>query len=769
MRKILPILTLAVLLLGTLALRGDRDAGQEWLIPDAGQERLSRDAGQERLSRDPSDERLSFQTGGPREPRVNVDGDVAMVYGIGPKMPANIASWRDHGYTIHVMTGVAWGQYQDYLNGQFDGTRHWDEAQTDSKGKRILHGGNKTIPYISPGLNYGRYLTTGVKRALDAGAQALHLEEPEFWAAGGWEKNFKREWKSYYKEEWSAPDSSVDAQYRASKLKYFLYRRALSQIFDFVKEYGKQHGRVIRCYVPTHSLINYANWRIVSPESSLIQVGADGYIAQVWTGTARTPNLYEGKRKERTFETAFLEYGAMQNLVRASGRRVWYLNDPIEDDPNHDWDDYRFNWESTLTASLFQPEVWHYETMPWPQRIFKGRYPVKSVVAERPVEEAEQAPTGTGLGGVLKARGDVERVGIPKAYETELQAVIHALGEMKQSAVRWERSGTAETGVLVSDTMMFQRAAPSPSDASLGSFYGLAMPLLKRGLPVEAVQIENVTAADVLRPYRLLLLTYEGQKPPAPEFHKALAQWVREGGALVVMDDDSDPYCRIREWWNTAPLAYKTPRQHLFEELGMARDAVGLERVGRGVVMSERVSPAALSYRADGGTTVRKAAQQAAAAIGIEWREADALVLRRGPYVIAAGLDESVPEAKPYSLHGQFIDLFDANLPILHDVRIAPGKRFLLYDLDIAGDAAPHIVAAACRVRNERASEKSLTFQADGVAESQAVVRCAVKSAPVQVSIDGKPVGDTVYDAASRTLLLRFPNTVSPTLVEVRF
>ena len=53
-------------------------------------------------------------------------------------------------------------------------------------------------------------------------------------------------------------------------------------------------------------------------------------------------------RKERTFETAFLEYGAMQNLVRASGRRVWYLNDPIEDNPNHDWNDYRTNWESTL-------------------------------------------------------------------------------------------------------------------------------------------------------------------------------------------------------------------------------------------------------------------------------------------------------------------------------------------------------------------------------------------------------------------------------------
>jgi hypothetical protein len=44
-----------------------------------------------------------------------------------------------------------------------------------------------------------------------------------------------------------------------------------------------------------------------------------------------------------------------------------------------------------------------------------------------------------------------------------------------------------------------------------------------------------------------------------------------------------------------------------------------------------------------------------------------------------------------------------------------------------------------------------------------------VKSAPAQVAIDGKPATDAVYDAASGTLLLRFANTTSPKLVEVRF
>ncbi len=327
------------------------------------------------MERPPQEERLSFQTFAPYNPRIHLNADVAMVYGIGSNLPQRIETWRKQGYRIHVMTGVSWGEYQDYLFGRFDGKNHEDEAQTDRNGKKLQHGNSTDVFYMSPGTDYGRYLTVGVQRALEAGAEAIHLEEPEYWVAAGYSENFKREWASYYKEPWQPPHSSPDAQYRASKLKYFLYRRALADVFAFVKDWGKRHGKTIPCYVPTHSLINYAHWRIVSPESSLIDVGCDGYIAQVWTGTSRTPNVYRGTLKERTFETAFLEYGSMQNLVRASGRRVWYLNDPIEDDPDHSWEDYRRNWENTLTASLLQPEVWRYEIMPWPDRIFQRPYP----------------------------------------------------------------------------------------------------------------------------------------------------------------------------------------------------------------------------------------------------------------------------------------------------------------------------------------------------------------------------------------------------------
>lgn len=696
------------------------------------------------------DERLSFQSFDAWSPRTHLDADVAMVYGIDASMPQRIETWRRRGYRIHVMTGVAWGEYQDYLFGRFDGKNHEDESQTDRNGNVIGHGVN--VPYMSPGESYGKYLTAGVKRAIDAGAEAIHLEEPEFWVRGGYEPNFKREWKAFYGDEWQPLHSSPDAQYRASKLKYFLYRRALSQVFTFVKAYGKQIGRNIPCYVPTHSLINYASWGIVSPQSSLLDVGCDGYIAQVWTGTARSPNIYEGRTKERTFETAFLEYGAMQNLVRASGRRMWYLNDPIEDNPDHSWDDYRSNWESTLTASLLQPEIWRYEIMPWPHRIFTVNYPVKEASQRKPGEPVEKVP-------------------IPDAYETELQSVIRALGDMKQplNTVRWEKSGTRGVGVLVSDTMMFQRGDPTPSDPHLGSFYGLAMPLLKRGVPVEPVQIESALEPGFLKSYRVLLLTYEGQKPPTPEFHRALTAWVKSGGALVVMDDDKDPYNAVRDWWNTAPNAYKTPREHLFQTLGLAANASGTFRIGKGLVRRENLSPAALSHRADGGERVRQAAMQAASIIGVRWQESNALVLRRGPYVVGAGLDESLPNSAPAVLRGRFVDLFDAALPLRSEVALTPGKRVLLVNLDHYQTGRARVVAAACRVRDEAVAGRTLRFRASGIAETNAVVRLLLPAPPKAVLVNGKQLAPADFDFAAGTLRLRFPNSPDGVSVGVRW
>jgi len=649
---------------------------------------FSTDAGQQL-------ERTCFQTDKAWSPTGNLRSDVAIVYGIDTNLPSRIESWREHGYRIHVMTGVAWGQYQDYLYGRFDGINHEDEAQTDKNGHKVGHGGD--VYYMCPGTNYGKYLCVGVQRALDAGAEAIHLEEPEFWDRSGYSEGFKREWRSYYNEEWQAPDSSVDARWRAGKLKYFLYRRALQQVFDYVQAYNRQTGRKVRCYVPTHSLLNYAQWCIVSPESSLAQLnGCDGYIAQVWTGTSREPNRFRGEVRSRTFETAFLEYGAMQNLVRSTGRSVWYLNDPIEDNPNHDWTDYRSNWESTLTASLFQPEVSRYEVAPWPERIFDGRFP-HSAKPE-------------------------ERKGIPPAYATELQTVFSALNDLDQPRVKWD-CGTTGLGVLVSDSLMFQRGQPTPSDPHLDNIYGLAMPLLKRGLPVTPVQLENVGITNYLKGFKVLLLSYDGQKPLSPAVHAPLVDWVKHGGVLVFCDADADPYLKVRDWWNSDGKNYATPREHLFELLGLKTPPAAdkFNALGKGGLIWLRERPAHFSASAEGAARVVAATKLAAKSIGLKWQEKNYLLLRRGPYVVAAGLDESIA-GEPRVLKGRFVSLFDSELRFTNRVTINSGSRQFLIDLNIANNRQPHLLASACKALPVAETAGQMAFTVEGVENTPAIM-----------------------------------------------
>lgn len=680
-------------------------------------------------------ERTCFQTGQAWSPKGNLRSDVAIVYGIDPGLPARIETWRSRGYRIHVMTGVSWGNYQDYLYGRFDGVNHEDEAQTDRNGNKISHGGD--VYYMCPGTNFGKFLCVGVQRALDAGVEAIHLEEPEFWVRGGYSDGFKREWRSFYGEDWQPPHSSVDAQWRASKLKYFLYRRALQQVFDHIQDYNKRTGKHVRCYVPTHSLLNYAHWGIVSPESSLARLtGCDGYIAQVWTGTSREPNRFRGEVRSRTFETAFLEYGVMQNLVRSTGRTVWYLNDPIEDNPNHDWEDYRVNWESTMVASLLQPEVWQFEVAPWPERVFGGRYP--------------------------KRENRQEREPMPPFYATEVQAVINALNDLQQPKAEWD-CGTTGIGILVSDSLMFQRGEPAPSDRQMSHIYGLALPLLKRGLPVTPVQLENVTVPGYLKSDRILFLTYDGQKPLSPDVHAALASWVRAGGILIFSDRDADPYNSVRDWWNT-DFRYTTPRQHLFAALKLSPDIQPdqFHPIGRGALMWLQERPAEFAASAAGADRVVKAAKKAVQKAGLKWRETNYLLLRRGPYIIAAGLDESVPGAHR-KLKGRFVNLFDPELAIRRTVTLEPASRYFLLDLDrVPKKANPQVLLSACKTLPLAASKKKLTVAVEGVGNTPAVVLLKVPAAPRSVLLDNSPLAGSTYDDTDKLLHLRFPNEPHP-------
>ncbi len=684
-----------------------------------------------------------FQTASPYGPAIDIGSDMAIVYGVNDTFAERVAGWREHGYNVGMMTGIAWGGYGDYY--MSNGVFKKEEVQTAKDGRLFMHGNSTTVGYNVPSDSYIAYIKRMVEPAVDAGVAAIFLEEPEYWAKTGWSEGFKQAWQQFYGEPWAPPDASVDAQYRASRLKYELYYRALKEVFAHVKARAKDQGREIDCVVPTHSLINYAQWRIVSPESHLVDLDElDGYIAQVWTGTARSANKFRGVVKERTFETAYLEYGQMLSMVRPTGRKVWFLADPVEDNPNRSWNDYKRNYECTVVASLLWPEVHRYEVMPWPRRIFKGAYPK--------VDLDEKA---------------ADREGIPADYASEILVIINALNEMGQKEVRHD-TGTRGIGLLVSDTMMFQRAEPSASDPHLGGFYGLALPLLKAGVPVEPVQLETTTQRGCLRPYKVLLLTYEHQKPLKPGYHEALRKWVRKGGCLLFVGEGADPYHHVRAWWNDEGRTSATARDALVRSLDVSPRAFEKPvKTGRGYVHFVSANPSQLQENADGADKVLDSVRALLRLRGQELETQNHLCIRRGPFVVAAVLDESVSE-EPLRLDGPFIDLFDPALPIVTQCVLHPNERALLYDLIQPGPAAG-VLAAAARVKAERVGEGQLAFTLRGPEGTTGAARVRLPRPPTRVATSPDVHTQHEWDEATSTLWLSFPNRAGDVVFTVNF
>jgi hypothetical protein len=717
--------------------------------------------GHNQLDRNVSKEKTAFQTSGQWKPVTDVRADVAIVYGAGDRpardgRPAmtfeeRVQTWRDRGYTTHFMTGIAWGNYQDYFTGEWDGKWHLDEGQKTVKGDTIWHG--RMVPYIVPSLNFIEYIKQKhVKKVIDAGIDAIHMEEPEFWMRAGYSDAFKREWEEYYGFPWRPQHESPENTYLSNKLKYHLYYRVLDEVFTFAKEYGKSKGINVRCYVPTHSLVNYSSWQIVSPEASLASLPAmDGYIAQVWTGTSREPTYFDGLKKERVFENAFLEYGSMESMTRPTGRKMFFLTDPIEDWPR-DWVDYKKNYQATFSAQLLYPMIADYEVMPWPDRIYEGLYKTCDTCTTK------------------------ER--IPRFYSTQMQVMINTLNDMPRSENKV--SGSHGIGVLMSNSLMFQRFPTHDGydDPQFSNFYGQTLPLLKRGIPVSTVHIENVGYPDTWKDLKVLVMSYANMKPMKAEYHQFIADWVKNGGVLVYCGKDIDPYQTVMEWWNSDGNSYKAPSQHLFElmKLGTDTPGTGEYACGKGKVYVIREEPKEFvlnaNYDSNYFETIKKAFETTPNGGQLETK--NSLYLERGPYMIAAVMDESISN-DPMTLKGVFIDLFDPALPVLTEKSVIPGEQAFLYNVEfIKGKSKPAVLCGASRIYDEVSKRGFYSFVAKSPLETNNVSRVLLPKKPSEVVVKN-PAGEVItnaehaWDDTSGTCLLKFENDPDGILVEIKW
>ncbi len=451
----------------------------------------------------------SFQTHSAYREDHDLKTDAVLVFSSSKEV---IESWQKEGYIVKTMYGFRAGP--NYV------AEHEDEVQTSASGELLQCGPGSY--YMVPTKNRIDVALDYFRTAIQNGTSAVCPEEPEFWANAGYSNAFKREWKDFYNEEWVDPSSSVLARWKSENLKAFLQLRMIRSILEDAK---KQNPNIIGM-VAHHSPVNYFTWAVPYYYHQINNIPQlDEIIGQVWTGTARSACKYEGVMAERTFENAFLEYSSLYNHIRGTEKRMWFLMDPLEDNPDRTMADYHTNYHLTLIASLLFPEVDAFEVLPWPARIFNR---------------------------------------VPEDFATSINIIIRALQDMHKQSGYSLNAGTEGIAVLIADSIGMQRAAPHRSNSS--GFYGLTLPLVYKGIPVQIAQLERVGEPGYLDTYRVILLSYDLMKPVDESYGLALAKWVKNGGVLIFFGG-SDPYNDLPEWW--AKKGYSTPQEQLFQELGL--------------------------------------------------------------------------------------------------------------------------------------------------------------------------------------------------------
>lgn len=720
--------------------------------------------------------------------------DAIILYYIGKTMnPYVYSTWRDKGYAPQMV-----------LHSRYAGTDvppKDADVQTDRDGRKIgvsfaskgaelkwievgpidpdfekkmeaKYGPNLTISYDyyhvpsegRSGLAEGHY-----SRPMSMNLYGAGFDEPDYWSRSGYSQVFKDEWQKYYGSPWQAPHSNIDNRYKAEKLKAIMERRHIETILAGMKKLDPS----VKTILEMHSQMNSQMGGFTAAYHDLTMIPAlQEVVAEVWMGTSQIPTPLAGKREPRIFELGYLEYSSFHHLLRGTGKKLWFMMDPKEDMPGRAEAEYHNSFIENLLASMMFPQIDDYIPIIWPNRIY----------------------------------GQVS-----KEYETIINTVTGALCDFWQYRNGKLKSGSKGIATFISDSMGRQTSDPHPSN--FDGLFGLTLPLVCKGVPVEILSLDRTAEPGYLDKFKVLLLTYEYLKPDKPEMNKAIAEWCRSGGTLVFLNK-VDPYCEVKEsWWRKA--GYASPAEHLFEQFSIdirgaksirtgdkttelissakpfvscsvpAEYAItpspapsgGVELLntsdnpivwssgaGNGTIIYAGLPASFLSSSEDGSRLLEYITAYSMKKAGSRYTEQPYYQMDRGPFTAIRTLN------KEYKLKGTYVDLLTPNLKVLVDPVIEPDACSFLRRFRPGNRSLPRIMAASGRVRATVESKKHTSAFVQTPSMTNGVVRLwkgnrDLKQAQVhtdrgeELAVDYKIEGDTI--------MLRYPNDSDGVVVRV--
>lgn len=473
---------------------------------------------------------LTLRTGAEYDPRLDLKVDSLAVAKAGARweeLDRAVQSWSSAGITTYRYLPITTDPGSFFTSGMADGIPHLSDVAMGAAGSPVT---SRDRPVLLPTASWIAYLKENIRHAIDAGAEGIWAAEPGLPAQGGYSLTFKSAWADLFQSPWEAPHASPAAFFRGSRLRADLSLRLVAELQKHVHDYGQLKARKTQLRLALDSPLNHAREGLAFPHSAAAALPIGGITARIRPDFS--PHALEGKLEPRPFEMAWLAGSYFANLMDSRpDKSLHFLIAP--DSEGLSAAEATRAYRNLFTTALLFPQAGGYETASYPELTYAAGM--------------DAGTSNMGLSHSLTPH-------------TRLAGVVKEL--VVGQSVDWGAS-TRGVGVLTFDTLQWQRGGPQES--SLRSLDGLTLPLLQRGIPVELVPAERALEKDFLSRFRVLLLSYDFQKPLGPEVHQELAAWVKAGGVLIVVGGE-DAYNQTGEWWSRN--GFPSPTEHLLRACG---------------------------------------------------------------------------------------------------------------------------------------------------------------------------------------------------------
>jgi hypothetical protein len=264
----------------------------------------------------------------------------------------------------------------------------------------------------------------------------------------------------------------------------------------------------------------------------------------------------------------------------------------------------------------------------------------------------------------------------------------------------------------------------------------------------------------------LLLLSYDAWKPQKEEYHQYLAEWIKNGGILILFDG-KDSFDDINMFWKKA--GFVNPQAHLINTLDLDYNRIEEnervdeieychKKIHKGHLIVYKFSPESIAVNNDSKqkylSLIRDCARKY---MNEELQEPQYLYIERNRFVICHTFDCK------FKLDGRFIDIFSANLNVLADIALEPNTSVILYSIEKSlKSRKPCILYSTFRLMGKKETKNKTSFFIQGPNDVEGKVRIFTAGKEIETIEAFRNSGEIVnikytLDNESKTILISFP------------